>query len=204
MEKQPTRTVSKERVIKTALVLLQEEGFKKLSIRKLADKLDIKGSSLYWHFKNKSELLEWISDEICRQIPLPNPENDWEKELTALALHYRDVLLEIRDAAYVMVESMPSTPNRLKLISTASVLFKQAGLKEEDIFSSAWMFDNYITSFVIEEYRYEKMKESPPEPGTVEEMDLPFDFSIPDTEKEFRFGLEVLIAGFKSKAGEGK
>ncbi|WP_018924602.1 TetR/AcrR family transcriptional regulator C-terminal domain-containing protein [Salsuginibacillus kocurii] len=191
--------VTKSQITHTALDLLEEEGIKKLSIRKIADRLDIKGASLYWHFKNKRQLMEFVSEEICKKVALPDPASDWEKELVKLATNYRHVLLHTRDSAVVLVETPPTTPYRLELIEKVSELFKQSGMEKEDVFSASWMLDNYITSFVIEEYRYAQLSDEEVEPHPSDEVDLPFDFSLPNMDNEFQFGLEVLMAGFKSK-----
>lgn len=59
--------IDKASIIRCAMELLQEKGIKKLSIWNVADRLNIKGASLYWHIKNKQELLELIADEVCKK-----------------------------------------------------------------------------------------------------------------------------------------
>jgi len=189
--------IDKSFIIQSAIELLQENGIQKLSIRNVADKLNIKGASLYWHIKNKSELLELVSEEICKNIIYPNENDLWETQMIELTSQYREILLKVRDSAYVLIETPPTTPFRLKLIKKIYELFVQLGMKKEDIFSASWILNNYVTSFVIEEYRFKEFNNekntSPPIEG------LPFDILNMDMDKEFQFGLEVLMAGFKSK-----
>ncbi len=59
------------------------------------------------------------------------------------------------------------------------------------------ILNNYITSFVIEEYRYREFLNKMVTPSPIK--GLPFDISNMDMNKEFQFGLEVLLEGFKSK-----
>ncbi|WP_025845470.1 TetR/AcrR family transcriptional regulator C-terminal domain-containing protein [Brevibacillus agri] len=115
-----------------------------------------------------------------------------------LTCQYRQILLSVRDSAHVLVEPPPTTPFRLKLIKKISDLFAQLGMKQEDIFSVSWILNNYVTSFVIEEYRMKEFADEKVNAALAE--GLPFDVSKIDMEKEFRFGLEVLMEGFKSKA----
>ena len=48
-----SKNISKELICKESLILIQEGGLVKLSMRNLAAKLGIKAPSLYVHIKNK-------------------------------------------------------------------------------------------------------------------------------------------------------
>ncbi|MBU1305574.1 MAG: TetR family transcriptional regulator, partial [Alphaproteobacteria bacterium] len=50
--------IDRDRIIDEALLLLNEVGIDKLSTRKLAERLGVAQPALYWHFKNKSALLD--------------------------------------------------------------------------------------------------------------------------------------------------
>lgn len=189
------KKIDKSIIVQAALELLDEEGIRQLTMRKVADRLNIKGASLYWHFQNKNELLALIAEEICKQIQLPDEDRPWEEQLLDLSDQLRKTYLSVRDSAHVMEETIPSTPYRISLIEKVSGIFAQSGLENEDLFSASWMFNNYVTSFVIEEYRIKSVEEDGP-PGGIE---LPFAVRIPDMDREFRFGMEVLINGLKSK-----
>ena len=53
--------LSRETVIRAALDLLNEVGVDGLSTRRLAERLGVQQPALYWHFKNKRELLDALS-----------------------------------------------------------------------------------------------------------------------------------------------
>jgi len=59
-EEEKPRGLTRERLVEAALRLVNEEGLDGLSMRALADKLDVKAASLYWHVRDRSELLESI------------------------------------------------------------------------------------------------------------------------------------------------
>ncbi|MFV8827496.1 TetR/AcrR family transcriptional regulator [Alkalihalobacterium sp. APHAB7] len=197
-EKSEPKKINKSVIVKVAFNVLLEEGLKKISIRKIAERLEIKGSSIYWHVKNKNELLELLAEEICKEICLPDEELALEEQILQISYEFRRVLLKYRDSAYVLVETAPTTPYRLELIKKIGGLLHQLGLESEDIFSASWMLNNYITSFVLEEYRFNDIPMDDPDSLTFLEH-LPFDPSAMKMENEFQFGLEVLLEGFKSK-----
>lgn len=169
-----------------ALEILREEGIDKLTMRRLAERLHVKGASLYWHIRDKQELLAMIAEEVCRGISLPDEHLPWEEQLLEFASRCRSVYLRMRNSVYALAETPPATPYRLQLIRWVNGLFDRAGFTREDGFSAGWMLNNYIISFLLDEYRIIGMEKSAEHP-------------VPDPEREFAFGLEVLIAGFRSK-----
>ncbi|MBN3821866.1 TetR family transcriptional regulator, partial [Paraburkholderia sp. Se-20369] len=66
--------LTRDTVLRAALDLLDEVGIDALSTRRLAERLGVQSPTLYWHFRNKGELLEAMSDAIMlerRQASLP-------------------------------------------------------------------------------------------------------------------------------------
>lgn len=56
-------TLTREKVLHTAMALVDEEGLEGLSMRRLASALDVHAMSLYNHVSNKADLL----DDLSRQ-----------------------------------------------------------------------------------------------------------------------------------------
>ncbi len=57
--------------------LLDEAGFDGLTMRGLAQKLGIKAASLYWHVRDKQELLGLLAEEICAPMREPDHALPW-------------------------------------------------------------------------------------------------------------------------------
>ncbi len=51
--------LSRSAVIQAALDLLDSAGVEGLSMRAVADRLGVKAASLYWHLRDKEQLLEF-------------------------------------------------------------------------------------------------------------------------------------------------
>src|ERR1700687_2391615 len=56
--------LSRARLVSEALLLVQEEGLEALSMRGLADRLHVKAASLYWHVRDRRELLDLLGESI--------------------------------------------------------------------------------------------------------------------------------------------
>ncbi|HLX54787.1 MAG TPA: TetR/AcrR family transcriptional regulator C-terminal domain-containing protein [Aquella sp.] len=63
------RNLDSEKIINMAVSILEQEGFKGLSMRNLASRLGIKAASLYNHFPNKVALIKQL------QVYFVNPKN---------------------------------------------------------------------------------------------------------------------------------
>ncbi len=53
-------------VIATALKLLDEVGLEALTLRRLAERLGVQAPAIYWHFKNKQDLLDEMATTVMR------------------------------------------------------------------------------------------------------------------------------------------
>ena len=60
--------LSKAAVVAKALTLADADGLDALTIRRLAQELGVTPMALYWHFRNKEELLAGLADQIWSEI----------------------------------------------------------------------------------------------------------------------------------------
>ncbi|MFG3249527.1 TetR/AcrR family transcriptional regulator [Streptomyces sp. NPDC048187] len=84
------RRWSTEQILDAAAELLLAGDAETFSVRKLAAALGTDSSSLYRHFRNKTELLRAVADRILLSaMEGYRPEGDWKQRLTAVALRLR-------------------------------------------------------------------------------------------------------------------
>lgn len=85
------RRWSTEQILDTAAELLRTGDAESFSVRKLAAALGTDSSSLYRHFRNKTELLRAVADRIlAAAMDGYRPEGDWKQRITATALRLRE------------------------------------------------------------------------------------------------------------------
>jgi len=63
--------LSRESVIDRALTVADQEGPAAVSIRRIAQDFDVTPMALYWHVKNKDELLAAMGDRILDLVEVP-------------------------------------------------------------------------------------------------------------------------------------
>jgi TetR/AcrR family transcriptional regulator, tetracycline repressor protein len=67
LEKSPG--LSRAGLVSAALRVVQEEGLEALTMRALADQLNVRAASLYWHVRDRRELLELLAESILDGVP---------------------------------------------------------------------------------------------------------------------------------------
>ncbi len=146
--------LDQRQIVQAALDLLDEAGFDGLTMRSLAQKLGVKAASLYWHVRDKQELLGLLAEEICAPMSVPDRALPWLDRLEAFANEYRRVLLAHRDAARVLAGSgAPSGPNRLRLTEIMLRTLLEAGFSHKNAAYAGFLMNDYVTTFVLEETR---------------------------------------------------
>jgi AcrR family transcriptional regulator len=120
--------LNRETVIQAALSMLDDVGIDGLSMRGLADRLGVKAASLYWHLRDKEQLLELVAEAVLDGISVPVAPPAWRSQVSAacndLALFLRD-----RRAAATVVLSSLDVVQRSRLTRELARLLATAGLQ---------------------------------------------------------------------------
>ncbi|HLQ79747.1 MAG TPA: TetR family transcriptional regulator [Brachybacterium sp.] len=94
-------------VVEAALGILDQQGLPDLTMRRLAQVLEVRPSALYWHFTSKQALLAAVSARILE--PLQRASTDLPSLAAAasvLGSQLRECLLAHRDAAELVSSSL--------------------------------------------------------------------------------------------------
>jgi AcrR family transcriptional regulator len=123
-----TRTpLTRERVLLTAVDLADRDGAESLSMRKLAESLDVVPMALYRHVANKDELLGGMVDVVIGEIDPPLEGADWKTAIRARILSARRALLRHPWASRVMESRTTPTPVVLAYMDSMIGAFRTGG-----------------------------------------------------------------------------
>ncbi|MDX6355821.1 MAG: hypothetical protein QOF98_2724, partial [Streptomyces sp.] len=88
--------LSRDRIVRAALALIDAEGLDALSTRRLASELGVSGPSLYNHFATKEAILDAAADTVVAQVDLSmfGDGRDWRDALRDWARSYRAALAD--------------------------------------------------------------------------------------------------------------
>lgn len=87
--------LDRERIVATAIRMLDEDGLGGLSMRKLATSMGVTAMSLYWYVDTKDDIIEYAVDSVYGEIDLDavDAAGDWQDRIRVLALDYRRMLV---------------------------------------------------------------------------------------------------------------
>ncbi|MFC5059623.1 TetR/AcrR family transcriptional regulator C-terminal domain-containing protein [Saccharothrix xinjiangensis] len=80
-----------DRIVATAVDLLDADGVAGLTMRRLADRLAVAPPTLYWHVKTKDDVLDLAVDAIFAEVPVPS--GPWRDAVRELVLAWRATML---------------------------------------------------------------------------------------------------------------
>ncbi|WP_410596349.1 TetR/AcrR family transcriptional regulator [Amycolatopsis sp. lyj-23] len=123
-----------EQILDTAADLLRRSDAESFSVRKLAAELGTDSSSLYRHFRTKTELLRALADRILvGAMDGFRPEGDWKQRLTALALRLREAFGEQPQIAVVWGRYASSGAGSRLVMEEVLQALRASGLPDAEI-----------------------------------------------------------------------
>jgi AcrR family transcriptional regulator len=210
--------LTRERVLRTAVKLADRGGIESLSMRKLAQALDVVPMALYRHVANKEELLDGMLDVVVGEIDPPVPEVDWKTAIRRRILSARRALLRYPWASRVMESRTDPTPTVLGYMDSMIGMFRAGGFSIDLThhamhamgsrlmgFSQELFNDSADAAPEVEAEMYEAMADTYP---SIYELVLSIthdDASVVgpgcDDQFEFEFALDLMLDGLEKLRG---
>jgi TetR/AcrR family transcriptional regulator, tetracycline repressor protein len=135
-----------------ALELLDEIGLDGLSMRRLADRLGVKAASVYWHVRDKEELLDLVFDRVIGEVEVPEPDLlRWREQVWEVARRMRRVTNSHRDVARIQLGRFPIGPNALAFSEGLLAILRAGNLPDRASAYFAALLPLYVSAFSLEE-----------------------------------------------------
>ncbi|MFF5702278.1 TetR/AcrR family transcriptional regulator C-terminal domain-containing protein [Streptomyces sp. NPDC012794] len=123
--------LNRERVLRAAVALADESGIESLSMRRLAQELDVVPMALYKHVANKEQLLDGMLDSVVAGVDPPEPGPHWRDVVRRRILSARRVLLRHRWAYRVLESRGVPTPAVLEYLDSMIGAFRDGGFSAD-------------------------------------------------------------------------
>ncbi|HEX9068927.1 MAG TPA: TetR/AcrR family transcriptional regulator C-terminal domain-containing protein [Ktedonobacterales bacterium] len=147
--------LQRETVARAALALLDEVGFDRLTMRRLAETLGVQNPALYWHFKNKEDLLATMAEMMLAEgfaaLMEPGVERAWDVWLANLAHGLRRALLSHRDGARVVAGADLSHSSLMRYDELTLSQLRSAGFGLSDAVTGVKTVIEYTLGATFEE-----------------------------------------------------
>lgn len=147
--------VSRERILQAAMTLADRGGIESLSMRKLAADLDIEAASLYYHVRNKGELLDGMVDivfgEMERPTPGEDPAEEWKAAMRLRTESTRAVLARHPWAIPIIDSRSTPGPATLRYLEDVIAFLRGAGFTIAMAAHVLSVLDSYVRGFAMQE-----------------------------------------------------
>ncbi|GII87322.1 transcriptional regulator [Sphaerisporangium siamense] len=155
----PRVPLTRQRIIDAAFVVLDREGYDRLSMRQVAGELGVAVSALYAHVKGKEDLLQQMYLRLFEGLHLPEPDPErWQEQVKEYAREARTRLLAHRDMAKISMSSLPFGPEMLPAVEALVALFRTAGLPVQVAAAAGDMLSTFIDGFAYSETMWEERR----------------------------------------------
>ena len=207
--------LTQEKVVRSAVDLLARAGLEALTLRRLATELGVSAPTLYWHVRNKRQLLDLMAEALVaragRSTSPAHGQPWWDWLAEQARLQWR-VLTSHRDAALVVAGNRPTEaalPDVEEIVASLVVV----GFPPAEALRTILSIGNYVIGCAVE-FQAEAAREPDPEPDArfLRELhgsgDLPIlQAAMPgvagsDPGVGFEHGLGLLIAGIRARHAE--
>jgi AcrR family transcriptional regulator len=144
--------LSRERVLRAALRLVDAGGHDALSMRNLGKELGVEAMSLYNHVANKEDILDGLVDIVFGEIAVPTPgEADWKGAMRDRAISVRAALNRHRWAVGLMEGRLNPGPASLRNHDAVMGCLREAGFPFRAAVHASSVIDAYIYGFALQE-----------------------------------------------------
>jgi AcrR family transcriptional regulator len=142
--------LSLERIVATAVELLDAQGVDGLKMRRLADRLGSGAMSLYWHVDNKAEVFDLALDSVLeyRGPPQIVGPQDWRREVIHMLEDWRASMLRHPWSASLLPRRALG-PNMLSRLEMLSKTLSRAGVADADLNVTIWSLWNYVIGATV-------------------------------------------------------
>ncbi|TXS39756.1 TetR/AcrR family transcriptional regulator [Streptomyces sp. uw30] len=212
----PTRgrppRLDRARTLQTALDLLDQSGLDALTMRRLADAMDVQAGALYRYFATKQDLLTAMAERMMDGVAdaAEAREADWSERLATLARAMRAALLSRRDGARVFAGTHSTGANILGFADTVVGVMRTAGFPDDDAARALYAMANFTVGHTLEEQAaLQPGSGGPADPGHLADAVAAGTYphlkaSLPtltstDFTRLFEFGLDLLIEGLRAR-----
>jgi AcrR family transcriptional regulator len=200
-------TLTRERVLRAALVMADERGIDSLSMRELGRHLGVDAMSLYNHVDNKDDLLNGIVDLVVSEIDLPPGDGDWSQAMRTRALSAQVAFARHPWASQLMDSRTSSGPQRMRYFDWVIGTLRRAGFTVDEALHAYSALDAYVYGFARQQANVSSGEPGSPETAQQLLSEVPTD-QFPhltevithyiqkggyDPDADFDFGLTLIL-----------
>jgi len=147
----PRLPLSRDRVLRAALALADEQGLEAVSMRRLGQALGVEAMSLYKHVADKEAILDGLVDLVMEEVEVPEPGLSWREAVRRSAISAHEALRRHPWAGLVMESRLNPGPARLRYLDAVVGVLLGAGFDTPTVARAFMALDSHTYGFTMQE-----------------------------------------------------
>ncbi|WP_161883677.1 TetR/AcrR family transcriptional regulator [Deinococcus alpinitundrae] len=197
-----------DRIIATALGMIDQDGIDALSTRRLATELGVSSKAVYHYYATKDDLLHAVYLAILDELEQPaDPSAPWEEQLRHSAKSLRRLAFRHPSFLTGFLQYLEHAPRELEALDAFYTLLRQAGVPDPLVWQTGQFLLTFLTGFLRaeregaftrEEYEVEvgAVRRYPKRYHTTPYLPAPQEGS----DAHFDLALDLIIRGLQASA----
>jgi AcrR family transcriptional regulator len=137
--------VNRTTLAAVALDLIQDDGLDALTMRTLADRSGVKAASLYWHVRDREELIGLVADALLARVRVRDERPDWRESALAICAATRAEIAAQRDGDRILHE-VPAAIGRSGVYLRLTHALAAGGITEGESAEVAAMMLGFVVT----------------------------------------------------------
>lgn len=142
--------LSRAKIAEAAVALADQQGFESVSMRSVAERLEVGTMSLYYYVKTRAELMALMDDALMAEHLLPEVKKRGARGLLELALRTHQMLTRHPWALVAMRGSVPG-PNALRHAEQSLETLADTKLSAREKLTLLAMVDDVVFGHALRE-----------------------------------------------------
>jgi AcrR family transcriptional regulator len=142
--------LSRETIAATALAIADAEGFQAVSMRRVAQELNVGTMSLYYYVKTKDDLIAVMDDALMSEALLPSLPKNWKRAITEIATRTHSIFLR-HPWALVSMQSAPPGLNAMRHMEQCLEALAEISITAKQKLTLLAMVDDFVFGHALRE-----------------------------------------------------
>jgi AcrR family transcriptional regulator len=141
--------LSVESIVDAATRISELEGFKAISMRRLAEEFGVTAMALYGYVSTKHHLLELIADRYLSELDLADRARSWDTRLLRIFRSFHDLLVARPILAHVLVEQTVDAPATHRMAEVVLGILREHGFRDREAVELFSVLASYTLGFAL-------------------------------------------------------
>jgi AcrR family transcriptional regulator len=147
--------LSRETIAAAALAIADREGFEAVSMRRIAQQLNVGTMSLYYYVRTKDDLISVMDDALMNEALLSEVPKNWKQAITEIATRTHSIFSR-HPWALVSMQSVPPGLNAMRHMEQCLEALAETSMTAKEKLTLLAIVDDFVFGHALRESGSEK------------------------------------------------